>query len=428
VQLYFAEPYRFVPPYRSTRWCRLLAPFIPAILRWHLRVVRWELRGVDHLREALRQGAGILLTSNHCRWPDPVVLSLLGLEVGSFFHYLVAHYVFRQGRIFGWSINRIGGYGINREIADRQSLRAGARILAEGERPLVVFPEGTWYRQNDRLGPFREGLTLIAREAARHSERQLVVLPTALKYWLLEDPGPVLTRRLARLEARFGLSPQDHMALVPRVEAASAAFLAARETEHLGGPRAGLIDRRRLELAEAIVSGLEAEHGVGPHGETLMGRVLRLRQLLIRRLAEATPLPDKCAAVLRRLDHLLLVQWLNGHSHEYLCELPHWERLTEAVQRLEEIVSDEREEPVAPLGAVVEVDEPLAVREWLGPACGQRGQGARLVEELARRTQRMLDSLVAKGPPAGWRCPPVTSAAAAEAPDLSADKQPSDGR
>ena len=83
---------------------------------------------------------------------------------------------------------------------------------------------------------------------------------------------------------------------------------------------------------------------------------------------------------------------------------------------------------MAPLGAVVEVDEPLAVREWLGPACGQARAGARLVEELARRTQRMLDSLVAKGRPPGGRCPPVTAAAAAEAPDLSADKQPSDGR
>jgi 1-acyl-sn-glycerol-3-phosphate acyltransferase len=427
VQLYFAEPYRFVPPYRSTRWCRLLAPFIPAILRRHLRVARWELRGVGHLREALRQGAGILLTSNHCRWPDPVVLSLLGLEVGSFFHYLVAHYVFRQGRLFGWGINRIGGYGINREIADRQSLRAGARILAEGKRPLVVFPEGTWYRQNDRVGTFRDGLALIAREAARHSERPLVVLPAALKYWLLADPGPALARRLARLEARFGLSPQDHLALVPRVEAATAAFLAAREAEHLGGPRGGPIDRRRLELAEAIVSGLEAEHGVGPRGETLMGRVLGLRQLLVRRLAEAAPRPDECAAILRRLDHLLLVQWLHGHSHEYLCELPHWERLTEAVERLEEIVSDEREEPVAPLGAVVEVGAPLAVRDWLGLEGGRRGQGARLVEELARRTQRMLDGLLAEGPPAGWRYPPAAGAAA-EAPDTSADKQPSDVR
>jgi hypothetical protein len=69
---------------------------------------------------------------------------------------------------------------------------------------------------------------------------------------------------------------------------------------------------------------------------------------------------------------------------------------------------------------VVEVGAPLAVREWLGPAGGRRGQGARLVEELARRTQRMLDGLLAEGPPAGWRCPPAAGAAAAEAPDPSA--------
>jgi len=411
LQLYFAEPYRLVPPYQSTFWCRLVAPFLPAFLRRHLGVRRWEVRRGDQLREALRQRTGILLTSNHCRWADPVVLAMLGLEAATFFHYLVAQHMFRQGRAFGWWLNRMGGYSINREAPDRESVRAGARLLAEATRPLVVFPEGTWYRQNDRLGPLREGVAMILRQAARDSERPLVVLPLALKYWVLEDPRPVLARRLARLEARLGVGPQDQLALVSRVEVLTAAFLARQEAEHLGTPRSGPIDERRLHLAAAIVSGLEARHGVGHHDGGLMERVLQMRRLLVRRLAEAAPRPEDSAAVQRQLDHLLLCEGLNSHSHAYLCERPSLERQTEAVQRLEEIVTGEIERPVAPLGVLIEVGLPLPVREWLGADGGRRQEGARLVEEIGRRTQRMLDGLLAEGPPPAWHCPPPAEAA-----------------
>ena len=53
-----------------------------------------------------------------------------------------------------------------REGADAEALKACARLLAEGRRPLVVFPEGTWYRQNERLGVFQDGVGLVADDAA----------------------------------------------------------------------------------------------------------------------------------------------------------------------------------------------------------------------------------------------------------------------
>jgi len=66
---------------------------------------------------------------------------------------------------------------------------------------------------------------------------------------------------------------------------------------------------------------------------------------------------------------------------------------------------------VAPLGVLIEVGLPLPVREWLGADGGRRQEGARLVEEIGRRTQRMLDGLLAEGPPPAWHCPPPAEAA-----------------
>src|SRR5277367_4817872 len=81
VQRYFPEPYRFIAPYRSTFWCRIARYLIPRQLRRNMQVTRWQFQGLDRLRASLAAGAGVMLASNHCRWPDPLVLGTLGIEM-----------------------------------------------------------------------------------------------------------------------------------------------------------------------------------------------------------------------------------------------------------------------------------------------------------------------------------------------------------
>src|SRR5262249_30181224 len=139
----------------------------------------------------------------------------------------------------------------------RESIRESGRILAAAERPLVIFPEGTWFRQNDRLGPLQEGFRLILHQAAKAGTRPLRVHPVAVKYWALDDPRPELARRLARLEGRLGWQPQDQLDLVPRIEKVGAALLAVKEIEYHGEPQAGPVDARIAALAVAWVGSLE---------------------------------------------------------------------------------------------------------------------------------------------------------------------------
>ena len=156
-QRYFLEPYRFVPPYRGKFWCRVAKHVMPRHLRGKMGVPRWHFQGLEHLRDSLSKNAGILLAANHCRWADPVVMGMLGVQLKQYFYYVVSYHLFKQKRLIGWWLNRIGGYSILREGADRDAIRATAGILAEAERPVVMFPEGTWFRQNDRVGPLQEG-------------------------------------------------------------------------------------------------------------------------------------------------------------------------------------------------------------------------------------------------------------------------------
>jgi hypothetical protein len=260
----FAKPYRSIPPVRGTFWCGVGRIVIPRRLRKRLGVSRWHFDGLELLRESLDKGAGILLASNHSRWADPMVLGVLGRGVRRLFYYVASYHLFKQNRVTGCLINRMGGYSISREGTDRESIRASARILATAERPLVLFPVGTWFRQNDRVGPLQEGLGIIVRKAAKQTDRPVVVHPVGIKYWFVEDARCELNRRLAQLERRLGWQPQTGRGLVERVEKLGEALLVLKEIEHMGSVQPGELDERINRLADTLVRGLEQAH-IGHH-------------------------------------------------------------------------------------------------------------------------------------------------------------------
>jgi 1-acyl-sn-glycerol-3-phosphate acyltransferase len=402
LQRYFAEPYRFVPPYRSTLWCRLLRWYFPyRALRRH-KVERFEFRGLEHLEQSLRQDAGVLLAPNHSRWPDPLVLGALGLRVRRYFYYLCAYHQFKQGPLTGWLTNRLGGVSILREISDREALRACVHILAESRRPLVLFPEGTWFRQNDRLGPLQEGISLITRQAARSARRPVLVHPVAIKYWALADPQPVLLRRLGRLEGQLLWRPQEQLGLVERVEKLGSALLAVKEVQFFGQPGQGDLGGRITRCIEVLVTAAEKRYGVRPGDGYPLKRIRRLRQQLVPRLPGLAQRPEECRETLALLDDLLFCENLGGNDPVYLRERPSPERLIEAVQRIEECLTDEIEEPLVPLGVVVEVGPGRDVKDFPPARRADRHEVDPLMGHLAAAIQGMLDQFLEQGLPAGW--------------------------
>lgn len=396
MERYFLEPYRFVPPFRGTFWCGVARRVIPRHLRRKMGVLHSHYEGLEHLRDALDQKAGILLAANHCRWADPMVLGVMASQVRQYLYYVTSYHLFRQSRVMGWLLNRIGGYSIWREGSDRESIRVSARILADAERPVVLFPEGTWFRQNDRIAPLQEGLSLITRQAAKLSDRPILVLPVGIKYWMLQDPRPEVERRLDRLERRLGWHPQKHLDLVGRLDKLGSGLLALKEVEYLGEARVGPLDERIAHLIGSQLTRLE-EHNLGRrHDGWALERIRRLRQSLSRRLIELAE-SDAAVAVRKDLDDLLCLENLNAHSMSYLREDPSPERLVETIQRIEEMLSDGAEKPVVPMGVTIQVGSPINARA--------EGKSEALVPRLHKDMQGLVDRLVAVGPPPEWGCP-----------------------
>jgi hypothetical protein len=410
---YFAEPYQFIPPYRGRFWCRLTHKLLtePYCQRNGLR--RVEFRHLDRLRASLAQRAGILLTPNHSRWADGLALTQVGRALGQCFYILMSYHVFKQSAWQRWVLQRIGGYSILREGTDRESLRATVDILQAADRPIVVFPEGTWFRQNDRLAPLQEGASLMARFAARTASRPIVVHPIAIKYWLLHDPRSVLDERLARLERLLLWKPQRGLGLVERIDKFTDCFLATKEIEHLGSPQPGELTPRLRALAATIISRQEKQLDLPLPVGSAMARIRHLRIALVAQLVEFAGDEEECQRVHRMLDDLLVCEGLESQSPEYLRERPSFERLAEAVQRLEEMVFDGREEPIVPFGAIVQIGGAIDVHS-VPRHRHKTGEIDLLTGLIACSIQQMLTDLLEEGPPPNWNCPPPIERASSQ--------------
>ncbi|MFQ3592508.1 MAG: 1-acyl-sn-glycerol-3-phosphate acyltransferase [Gemmataceae bacterium] len=404
MERYFTQPYRFVPPYRSTFWYMLSRGYVTRTLRKEHGVTQLHVEGLDHLRESLSRQAGILLTPNHCRGADPMAVGLMAGQLRQAVYFLASSHLFRQGRLRAWLLRRLGSFSIWREGPDREAIKESARILASAERPLVLFPEGTWFRRNDEVMPLQEGLTLIARQAAKQSSRPLVVHPVGLAYWALRDPTTAVEARLAALERRLGWAVQS-ADVVTRLERLGSAFLAVREIEFLGKPRDGSIDERLAFLVACLTERLERQYLGRCYEGWALERIRRVRQHLTRQLLESSA-RERREAIRRDLDVLLLAENLNAHSLGYLTTRPTHERLIETVQRIEETLLDIEPPPVVPLGVSVGV----------GPALDLRASSWEM-ERLREAIQQQVNRLRQMGPPPKWNCPaPVPLTLAHEQP------------
>ncbi|MCP4814959.1 MAG: 1-acyl-sn-glycerol-3-phosphate acyltransferase, partial [Planctomycetaceae bacterium] len=181
------KPYQFVPPLRAS-WPQ----------SWYLRaglhnlsirqqgVVEHECRNLDRLRQSIKAGHGILLTPNHPRTSDAMVICYLARETPCNFYAMASWHLFNQGWFSKFIIRMMGAFSVNREGLDRHAIDEAIRILQSAERPLLLFPEGTTSRTNDQLMALMEGPAFIARTAAKRRAKQdggkVVVHPVAIRY------------------------------------------------------------------------------------------------------------------------------------------------------------------------------------------------------------------------------------------------------
>jgi 1-acyl-sn-glycerol-3-phosphate acyltransferase len=331
----------------------------------------------------------VLLTPNHCRDEDPLVVGMLSREVHSPFFIMASWHLFMQDRLHAFLLRRAGGFSIYREGIDRTAVNTAVEILETGERPLVIFPEGVVSRANDRLNELMEGTALIARSAAKkraklQPPKKVVVHPVAVRYRFQGNIEPAITGVLDQIESRLTWQKQQ-LPLVERIHKTGGALLGLKELEYLGEARSGPIDVRLANLIDAILVPLEERWLEKKQEGSVPARVKRLRSAILPDMADDKIDEAERQRRWKQLADLYLAQQLSNYPPDYVRSNPTPERLLETVERFEEDLTD-RITVHRPLHATVTVGEAIEA----SPTREGRGGDDPLMEQIAAQLRGLL--------------------------------------
>ena len=384
------KPYEFVPPHRGTFWYGLLQVYLRRHLRRRFGIERVACRNYELLRQSIDAGHGVLLTPNHSRDCDPLVLGELARCVGKPFFFMASWHVFMQGQFMAWLLRRCGAFSIYREGMDRASVNAATEILETAERPLVIFPEGVASRTNYHLNTLLDGTALIARSAAKKRGKlqpagKVVVHPVAIHYHFHGDVEKSLGPVLDHIESRLTWQPQRQLPLVERIYKLGEALLSLKEVEYLGRAQAGSIRERIEGLIDHLLVPLEAEWAKGERDDHLVARVKRIRTAILPDLIKGEITEAERQRRWRHLADVYLAQQLFHYPPDYVRVNPTPERLLETVERFEEGMTD-ASRVHRPMSATVEVAPAIEV----SPTRESRASSDPVMTKIEQELKRML--------------------------------------
>ena len=396
--LFIQKPYRFIPPDHGNLWPSLLQLYLDRYLSQSWGVAAVQCRHVDRLRASIAAGHGVLLTPNHSRLCDPLVLGVLSRHARKHFFAMASWHLFNESRFTTFMIRRMGAFSVYREGMDRAAINKAIEILVSAERPLVIFPEGATSRHNDRLMPLMEGTSFIARSAAKRrakeaAEQRVVVHPVAIRYYFQGDLVQAVEPVLNEIEHRLSWRPQRDRPLLSRINRLGEAILSLKEIEHLGHPQPGDKFQRARTLIDHLLTPLEEEWKINEREASVVARVKRLRGAILPEMINGALASDERERRERQLSDCYLAQQIASYPEDYLRpdeKLP--ERILETVERFEEDLTD-KARIHRPWHATVEVGEAIEVSPQR-----ERKTGDAIMQGIEQQLEAMLAEL-AREPP-----------------------------
>lgn len=216
-------------------------------------------------------GKRAMICPNHSNRHDPQCVFDFSAKVGEHLNFVAAREVFDwdNGRN-GWWLQHLGCYSVVRGAPDRESFKMTKKILAEGKRKLVLFPEGEISRQNDTLMQLESGaaqLTFWAVDELAKAEKgkngklePILIIPLALRYTYPFDIKPELGNTLSVLEHEVGVRSATATSYYARLRGIAERLLQTLEQEYGLKPAADASMNSRVEALRGHILGNVARH------------------------------------------------------------------------------------------------------------------------------------------------------------------------
>ena len=380
------EAYRFTPPRDSRFWPWLMGLGMRRRLRSYWGIESIEVCAGERIRESIAAGHGVMIAPNHCRPSDPLLLSALTKEIGSPPYIMASAHLFRS-RWLAWILPRVGAFSMNREGMDRESLKAATGILAEAKRPLVIFPEGVITRTNDRVIHLQEGISFLARSAAKaraSTGGKVVIHPLAIRYRFVGDWQASVLPVVEALEQRFGWKASS-ATLLERVSRLGYGLLGLKEVEYFGVVQEGAVEQRLSRFMDRVLSPMEQLYLAGRSEESVVMRVKNLRKALLPALVAGELEQDERELRWKMLFDLEVAQMAYHFPPDYIVQNPTPERIIETVERYEEVLGTRTPTIHRPMHVTLTVGEAMEV-----DGRRERGVADPLMGELRAQLQKLL--------------------------------------
>jgi len=379
----YKKPPRWWGPKMSPTWIRVWRPFRKWTQLKKHRLLEVEIRGLEHVRDAVDQNRGVLITPNHASHADCHSLYSAADELKCPVYVMIAWQVFvRNGWLRALSLRHHGGFSIDREGTDLSAIRQAKEILQSYKNPLVIFPEGEVYHCNSRITPFREGPAAIALMAAKKADR-----PVVLKYTYLEDPTPELLEAMDELERAIMWRPRPDLPLPERIYHFAEGILSLKEIEYLGHSRTGSVPDRIGAFINSLLSRLESRYDMQPVHSTVPERVKVLRHHAIKQMQDLAEDAPRRKQSEQDLDDLFLVVQAFSYPGDYVADEPSIERMAETIDKFEEDVLGQKTARIKAARRVrVTFGEPIPIEPHKGTK-----KTAALTRVMEERVQALLD-------------------------------------
>ena len=433
----------FIPPNYSPLLKQVMKPLMPVWTSWQTELAEVEARNVETLARFYHEfelgKTRLLLAFRHPNPTDPYVLSHLlwrdlpqtARQMGLPLKATHSHFIYDRGiplwagSYLGWLFSRLGGIPIQRGKLDLQALKTARNLLANGQFPLAVAPEGGNNGHNEIVSPLEPGIAQLAFWAqedllAQGRDTSVVILPLGIQYRYIEEPWPALRSLIGQLEVDSGLGPATDGELYGRLyrlaehlltlmegyyqEVYGVRFEAAEElnqNDRLAARLRSLIDEA-LKVAEQYFE-------LRPKG-SLTDRCRRLEQAgwdrIFRGGTEALS-PVELGLANRiaeeadfRLWHMRLVESFVAVTGHYVKEHPSADRFAETVLLLRNLVDKIKGNTAGPqvnslqLGpqrAIATVGEPIEIGPLFAGYTQKRRQA---ISSLTKELQTAMEEMI----------------------------------
>ena len=371
-------PHTFCPPKHNPFVIWICKRTACLNIRKKLKVTEIEISDKDLDRLRGLRGKRCLLMPSHSGGFEPYLIVYLSKLLKDNFFYLAAMEAFQRNPVIGWIMQRMGSYSIIRGTADRKSFQMTRKILTEGKRWLVIFPEGQTVWQNDTVIPFQEGVTQMAFKAIENLDKEnrdssLTCIPMAIKYVYLQNMDSEIEESLQRLESQFfPQAPPPLDSSYDRLLRIGSAMLTANELNHKIPPDDQKSFNERIQsMKEKVVEEIEQKLDITPRsGQQLLDRIracFNILDSMICAEASGSDYDQKLSSeYIQSCRHLYYDLWrvlqLVAIYDGYVGESLTTERFLDVLGLLEMETFSERR-IWGPRKAIIKVCEPIDLRD-----------------------------------------------------------------